>query len=102
MANLENELHSLHGSKYYTNFDRSHAYWQLPLEPESQECQSLFTSGGFFSPIRVLHCSSNAVSHLQSALAAIFDPSIAKMFLAWLDDILLYESRIGGLLKVIE
>eukprot|EP00171_Calliarthron_tuberculosum_P002705 IDg2705t1 len=55
MPNVEHELHKLAKAVCYSNFDFSHAYWQLPLAKESQECQSFITPFGVFTPTRVLH-----------------------------------------------
>jgi hypothetical protein len=55
MPHLESELAKLQGSTCFDTFDLSHGYWQLPLAPDSRECQSFITPDGVFSPTRVLH-----------------------------------------------
>lgn len=62
MPNLEQELTKLSDSRYFGTFDLSHGYWQLPLERKSQELQSFITPDGIYSPTRVLHGTTNAVS----------------------------------------
>jgi hypothetical protein len=61
MPHVESELSRLQSSKFFATFDLSHGYWQLPLAPESQECQSFITPDGVYSPTRVLHGTTNAV-----------------------------------------
>jgi hypothetical protein len=42
-TNMEDELASLAGSKYFATLDLMQGYWQLPLHEDSQECQSIIT-----------------------------------------------------------
>jgi Reverse transcriptase (RNA-dependent DNA polymerase)/RNase H-like domain found in reverse transcriptase len=89
MPHLESELAKLQGSTCFATFDLSYGYFQLPLAPDSRECQSFITPDGVFSPTRVLHGTTNAVSHMQAVLQEILLPSVEQI-LAWLDDILLH------------
>jgi RNase H-like domain found in reverse transcriptase/Reverse transcriptase (RNA-dependent DNA polymerase)/Integrase zinc binding domain/Integrase core domain len=98
MPHVESELSRLHGSNYFSTFDLSHGYWQLPLSRESQECQSFITPDGVYSPTRVLHGTTNAVAHLQSVLQGAFCP-MAEQLISWLDDLLLHASSIAKLLE---
>lgn len=68
MPLLENKFTKLSGSKFYANVDLSHDYWQLPLHMDSQDFQSFLIPDGAYTPTRVLHWTTNAVAHLQSAL----------------------------------
>ena len=101
MPNLEQELTKLSGSKYFANFDFSHAYWQLPLHPDSQSLHSFITPDGVFSPTRILHGTTNAVMHLQSSVEAILKTSLKRNTLLWLNDILIFSSTIDHLLELI-
>ncbi len=101
MPNLEHELHKLAKAKCYANFDVSHAYWQLELDPSSQECQSFITPHGVFTPTRVLHGTSNAVVHLQSAIQTNFQDELLSNFLSWLDDILIHANTEAEIVAVI-
>jgi hypothetical protein len=96
MPYVESEVSRLHGSNYFATFDLSHGYWQLPLAVESQECQSFITPDGVYSPTRVLHGTTNAVTHMQSVLQEVLLP-LAEHLLAWLDDLLLHASSIENL-----
>ena len=93
MPHVESELSRLQSSKFFATFDLSHGYWQLPLAPESQECQSFITPDGVYSPTRVLHGTTNAVTHIQAVLQEVFAP-LSKNLLAWLDDLLLHASTL--------
>lgn len=99
---LEDELHMLNGSSVYANFDLSHAYWQIHLANDSQECQSFITPDSVYSNTRVLHGSTNADAHVQAALDTILKPVLTKKLLEWLDDRLLYVHSTARLLDTIE
>ena len=101
MPNLEQELSRLSGSKFFANFDFSQAYWQLPLHEDSQQLQSFITPDGVYSPTRVLHGTTNAVTHLQSSITTILTPSLRKQTLLWLDDLLLFAPSVDKLFQLI-
>eukprot|EP00178_Gracilaria_changii_P000257 TRINITY_DN1027_c0_g1_i1.p2 TRINITY_DN1027_c0_g1~~TRINITY_DN1027_c0_g1_i1.p2 ORF type:complete len:1106 (+),score=114.18 TRINITY_DN1027_c0_g1_i1:5972-9289(+) len=102
MPNIEQELLKLAESQFFATFDLSHGYWQFPLHKDSQVLQSFITPDGVCSPTRVLHGTTNATTHLQLVLAEIFPPRLLKQLLYWLDDILLHNATINGLLKAIQ
>lgn len=87
MPNLEMELRKLQGTKYSAKFDLSHGYWQLPLQKESQECKSFITPDGILTPTRVLHGTTNAVTHLQSTITELIPNSLNKVTFFWLEDV---------------
>ena len=93
MPHLDVEMSKLAGSSIYATFDLSSGYWQLELKDSSQECQSFITPDGVFTPTRVLHGTTNAVVHLQSAMQGVLlsQPQLAESLLVWLDDCLLYS-----------
>jgi Reverse transcriptase (RNA-dependent DNA polymerase) len=96
IPHVESEVSRLYGSNYFATFDLSHGYWQLPLAIESQECQSFITPDGVYSPTRVLHGTTNAVTHMQSVLQEVLLP-LSEHLVAWLDDLLLHASSIENL-----
>jgi hypothetical protein len=54
MPNLEVMLQTTEGSSYYAKIDMCHAYWQLPLDKESDEYMSIQTPLGVHTPTRTL------------------------------------------------
>jgi Reverse transcriptase (RNA-dependent DNA polymerase) len=87
MPHLESQLASLAGSKYFATFDLLQGYWQLPLHPDAQECQSFTTHEGIFTPTRVLHGNYNSVAYLKSCMDTMLLP-LADQVIVWLDDVL--------------
>ena len=102
MPVLEHMFLRLSGSRYFANFDMSHGYWQLLLDLLSQECQSFITPDGIFTPTRVMHGTTNAVTHLQSSLDAIIPDDLRDNILCWLDDILLHAATVEKLLESVQ
>ena len=84
----------------YTSLDLCHGYWQLQLHQDSQQCQSFIAPDGVFSPTRVMHGQTNAVSYLQSSFQLLTE-GIRKRLLQWLDDILLHCRSASELLHVL-
>lgn len=76
--------------------DFLHGYWQFPLHPSSQECLSIHTPFGVFSPTRVPHGATNSVPYFQSTMEQLFETFDV---LIWLDDILGYAATAVGLLE---
>lgn len=50
-----------------------HGYWQFPLHDTSQECLSIHTPFGVYSPTRDTHGASNSVPYFQSTIELLFD-----------------------------
>jgi len=79
MHNLESLFQTIRGSSVFANIDRCHAYWQIPLHKGSQECMSIQTPLGVYTPTRVLQGSTDAGNHFQACIAQIFEDLVNKM-----------------------
>ena len=99
MPHIETAIAKLAQAKCYANIDLCHGYWQMPLAPNAQECQSFITPEGVFSPTRVLHGQSNAVFFFQSTVGGLCE-SLRDHILQWLDDLLFYARDTRQLLTV--
>lgn len=80
----------------------SHRFWHMELESDSHSSQSFITPEGSFSPTRVLHGTTNAATHPQSALAEALPGNLKRKMLVWLDDILLHAQTESGLTYAVE
>lgn len=96
MPNADAMLGKLVGSKVWFKLDFIHGYWQFPLSEESRECQSFHTPFGVYTPNRVLHGATNAVTYFQSSMESLFGH---LDLLVYLDDILGYETDAKKLLS---
>ena len=102
MPNLEHELNKVGKSKYYANFDFSNSYWKLKTTEESQEIQSFITPDGIFTPNRVMHGTTNAVTHLQSSVAGVIPEDLKPYILCWIDEIIFHAPTVDSMLDAIK
>jgi hypothetical protein len=100
MINHQDELHDLHGSEVLATLDFCQGYWQIPLQKDSQDCQSFITPDGLYTPKRVLHGTRNATQHLQFVLVVMMD-DIKSNIKVWLDDCLLHTNSEDDLLATL-
>ena len=100
MPQLETLLSKLTGSKFFFTIDLCHGYWQIPLDPESQECQSFQTAEEVLTPTRVLHGQTNAVFYFQFVVGDKIRDHIDRI-LQWLDDLLGHASTVKELLELL-
>jgi hypothetical protein len=97
MPNPQDELHDLHGSEVFATLNFCEGYWQIPLQNDSQDCQSFITPNGVYKSTRVLHGTRNATQHLQSVLVVMMD-DIKSNIKVWLDDYMLHTKTEDDLL----
>jgi len=90
MPDLESMIRSIGDSKIFAKMDMVHAYWQIPLHPESQEAMSIQTPMGVYTPQRILQGSTDAGNHFQSTTSQIFT-SMYEWLLQWVDDFLMHS-----------
>jgi hypothetical protein len=101
MPILEVVMDRLAGAKVFFSLDWFRGYWQLALDPESQEFFTFMTSRGMVTPTRVLMGCTDAVAYCQGAVEQIFGELLYRVILAWLDDILGYAKTEDQLLKAL-
>lgn len=101
MQNVENEMHTLVGSRCYAILGLSHGYWKLPLEKSSQSSQSFIKQDGIYSPTRLLQGSRNSVLYLQSTPTSKLPTKLTCQLLYWIEDVFLYSATLDKLLTVI-
>lgn len=89
-------LATLSGSNVWLNLDFIPGYWQFPLSPESQECQSFHTPFGVYTPKQVMHGSKKSCAYVQSSMEAIFGH---LGILIYVDDLLGYAQDSGELIN---
>lgn len=99
MPNLESVMAELVGDTCYASVDLCHGYWQMGLDDESQECQSLVTPDGVFTPTRVLHGTTNATSYFQSTIRQLCIP-IRDHVLQWQSELLFHCKDARELLDI--
>jgi hypothetical protein len=101
MKNLESCSPQLAASACYASAGFSKCYWQLALDEDSQECQSIVAPDGVYPPRPVLHGQVGATACAQAAVRIMFQ-DLADKLLSWFDDLLLHCRDVDGLLRVQE
>jgi Reverse transcriptase (RNA-dependent DNA polymerase) len=101
MPNMEDELASLAGSQFFATLDLMQGCWQLPLHEDPQECQSIITPDGVYTPTRVQHGTTNATVHMQAILEDLMH-DFRKSVKIWLDDNMVHVDNEEKLLEVLE
>jgi hypothetical protein len=101
MSNMEDELASLAVSKCLATLDLMQGYWQLPSHEGSQECQSIISPDGVYTPTRVQHGTTNATVHMQSITEDLMH-DIRHSVKIWLDDNMIHVTDEEKLLEVLE
>lgn len=99
MPDLESMYRSVGGSRFFAKIDMCHAYWQIPLDKNSQEMMSIQTPLGVYSPTRILQGSTDAGNHFQSVTSQIFS-ELSSNILQWLDDFLLHAQTEQQLMSI--
>jgi len=92
MPDLESMIRSIGDSKIFAKMDMVHAYWQIPLHPDSQEAMSIQTPIGVYTPQRILQGSTDAGNHFQSTTSQIFT-ALHDWLLQWVDDFLMHSTN---------
>jgi Reverse transcriptase (RNA-dependent DNA polymerase) len=100
MPNLQDELHDLHGSEVFATLDFCQGSWKMPLHKDSQDCKSLITPDGVYTPRRILHGTRLATQHLQFVLVVMMD-DIKSNIKVCLDDCLLHTKTEDDLLATL-
>jgi len=98
MPDLESMYQSTAGSTVFAKIDMCHAYWQIPLHPDSQEIMSIQTPLGVHTPTRILQGGTDAGNHFQSTISQVF-AEMASHLLQWLDDFLMHAASETELLR---
>jgi hypothetical protein len=101
MPNLEAMLQTTEGSSFYAKIDMCHAYWQLPLDKESQEYMSIQTPLGVHTPTRTLQGGTDAGNNFQASTSAVFR-SLRENLLQWIDDFVIHARSEDQLLDLLE
>jgi RNase H-like domain found in reverse transcriptase/Reverse transcriptase (RNA-dependent DNA polymerase) len=101
VQNMEDELTSLAGSKYFVTLDLMQGYWQLPLHEDSQECQSIITPDGVYTSTRVQYGTTNATVHMQSIMEDLMHDKRHSVKI-WLDANIIHVISEEKLLEVLE
>ena len=100
MPQMQAETSDFAGSKAFAVIDYCSGYWQFPLDAESQDCQSIVTPNGVFSPTRTLQGAVNSASNFQGKVEPLY-AELRPNLKAWLDGFILHARSFAELLRIL-
>ena len=106
MKNMDDILDKLLAARYISKLDRSQAYYQIPLEPQSREITAFSLAGrGLFHFTRLPYGLCNAPATYQKIMDQLIRPEWEPHVFAYLDDVIIvtesFESHLRWLRKVL-
>ena len=100
---IEDSLHLLAGSKFFTKLDLKAGYWQVELK-EEDKAKTAFQVGniGFYECIRMLFGLCNAPATFQHLMERAMGELNLKDCLIYLDDIIIFRSPLTSILSALK
>ena len=98
---IDDTLHSLAGSKYFTTVDLKSGYWQVELK-ETDKAKTAFQVGslGFYECNRMPFGLCNAPSTFQRLMERCMGDLNLRDCLRYIDDIIVFSSTLRNTLSV--
>ncbi|KII74577.1 Transposon Ty3-G Gag-Pol polyprotein [Thelohanellus kitauei] len=88
---IDETLDRLHGVKWFSSFDLSCGYWQIPIIEADKSKTAFSTPLGFFEFNVMPFGLKNAAATFQRAIESIFSEINSNKILIYLDDIVIYS-----------
>ena len=110
LPNINDCLASLgRDSVYFSTLDMASGYWQVEMDPNSQEKAAFTTHRGLFKPVVQPFGPKGGVAHFSRIMTALLGSLQWRMLLIYLDDLLVFSStfeehlqRLGLVLEILE
>ena len=92
LPNINDCLSSLgNNSKFFSTVDCYHGYWQVEMDPKSQDKAAFTTHRGLFKPKVLPFGPRGGVAHFSRVMSALLGSLQWKMLLIYLDDLLIFS-----------
>ena len=93
LPNINDCLSSLgKHSQYFTTLDMASGYWQIAMDPASQEKAAFTTHRGLFKPVVQPFGPKGGVAHFSRVMTALLGSLQWRILLIYLDDLLIFSS----------
>ena len=106
LPRIDDTLDLLAGSRYFTTLDLASGYWQVPIDPASQEKTAFTTFSGLYEFTKMPFGLVNAPATFQRLMEVVLSDLARDVCLVYLDDILVmgktFEEHMDHLKKVFE
>lgn len=102
LPNQDDILSSGGGAKYITRLDMNSGFWQIAMEPESQEYTAFSTIEGQYQFIKMPFGLSNAAASFQKMINVCLSGALGHQIHAYLDDIIIMSGTWADHIKNIQ
>ena len=106
LPRINDTLDLLAHTKYFTTLDLAAGYWQVQMEPDSQEKTAFTTRSGLYEFIVMPFGLCNAPATFQRLMEVVLTGIAREQCLVYLDDVLVtghsFEEHLTNLRKVFE
>lgn len=88
---IDEILYRTKGAKYFFVVYMLKAFWQVMIDPDSQEYFSFMTPDGVYTPTRLMMGGTDSPMYFQAAMTTVFKDLVHEGNLAiWIDDLMGY------------
>jgi transposase InsO family protein/dUTPase len=84
-------LEKFHDIEYFSTLDLTSGYWQVPMDPTSQEKTAFTSNHGIFEFKVMPFGLTNAPSSFQRLMDEVLQPILGKFVLVYLDDLIIFS-----------
>ena len=90
LPRIDETLDLLSGAKYFTTLDLASGYWQVPMEPSSQEKTAVITPSGLNEFRKMPFGLVNAPATFQQLMGRVLSGLVSNKCHIYLDDVLVF------------
>ena len=91
IPSIEEIFDTLQGSAYFTTIDMSWGFYQLPMEPKSQNCTAFSTPFGSFKWLRIPMGLTGSPNTFQSLMEHVLVGLTWNITVPYLDDCIIFS-----------
>ena len=106
LPRIDDTLDQLSQTKFFTTLDLASGYWQVQMDPNSQEKTAFVTHSGLYEFTVMPFGLCNAPSTFQRLMEAVLSGLARECCMVYIDDILVtgreFEDHLHNLRKVLE
>ena len=102
LPHVQDILNRMHGSKWFSTLDLQSGFWQVKMDPNSEEYTAFVTPNGHWQWNRMPFGLKNATATFQRMMTEVLAPILHQGCEVFVDDIMLFAKTIPELLDLQE